>query len=357
MPFYTRRAERVRKSAIKFGEWLSGKDLQIEDAGEIPPDVLAELWERGYYTYLVPVEYGGEGGNLFELSLILEALSPKSSSVSLSILIQALCIILLGLENNESKKKKRFLEMVNERRLLAFAISDAYDQDFESYADEVEGGYQISGRKAYVNQAMEADWLLVLLKFKKKLGILLTKKGTEGIIFIKEISRKTARGLSFGEVLFNNARASAENLIGKPGEGEILAEKALCRSAVLVCAMALGLIEEGMKILKKGGFRLLVRASERESISRRMAVEVDAGRALCYQAGYCLDHNLPGGERMAIASKIFLTELCYSFYSKILELAGPDAIRVDFPLSRFFEYAIMLRALLGANSFLMENLT
>jgi len=354
IPFYTEKAERIRKQAREFGNWLEGRDPGIEEGKEIFAEVLAELWEKGYYGYLIPREFGGEGGNLFEQALILEELSSKSSSVSLSLLIQSLGIILLSQDQDSERRAKLLAQVVNERKLLAFALSEPGIESFETKAEEIEGGYRLSGRKVYVNQAQEADWILVLAEFREGLGVLLTKKGSSGILMTKEILRSTACGLSWGEVLFQEVQAGVQELIIRPEDGEKTTEQALSRIAVLVSAMALGLMEAGIESLGKDSFS---KSPGWERLSGEAWVEIEAGRAICYQAGYSCDKELPGAGRIALASKIFLTDLACRYFSRLLELAGPEGIRADLNLHRWFEFAVMLRALLGSNSSLAENLT
>ncbi len=357
IPFYTEKADRARKQAKEFGEWLEPRDRAIESNQEISAEVLAALWEKGYYSYLIPKEFGGQGGNLLELALILEELAPRSGSVSLSILIQALGIILLSQDREAGRKAGRLAQVVNERKLLAFALSEQGKESAETRAVESEGGYCLKGRKVYVNQGREADWILVLAKTKAGSGIWLTRKGDAGILIAKELLRPTAAGLSWVEVLFNEVRTDAENLVVEPEAGQKITELALARAGVLVAAMALGLIEAGMNSLGKDGLRFFIQTPGWERLWGEARVEAEAGRALCYQAGFSLDKEFPGAERMAVAGKIFLTELAPKLFSRLLELSGPEGIRSDLKLHRWFEFSIMLRALLGSNAFLMENLT
>ncbi len=353
IPFYTEKADQVRKQAREFGEWLGPRDRVLEESKEIPGEILAELWERGYYGYLIPRELGGAGGSLFELALILEELSSRSSSVSLSLLIQALGVSLLSQEPEEEKRKRLLARVVNERKLLAFALSEPGSESFETRAEVSGTGYKLSGRKVYVNQAREADWVLVLAKFEQGLGLVLTAKGSAGIIVSREFTRHSACGLSWGEVLIQEAEVDPESLIGKPGDGERITERSLSAAAVLVAASALGLLEAVMKMEWDGH---LAKPWSRERLQQEAQPELEAGRALCFQSGYGLDKHLPGSERAALAAKVFCTELACKWFSRFTDLAGAPGISADGNLKPWSEFAVLLRTLLGSNAFLRESL-
>jgi|GEM_PF-2006024 len=356
-PFFTEKTERTKKQAQELGQWLKPKDPLIEENQEISPEVLARLWEEGYYGYLVPKELGGKGGGILELTLILEELAPISSSVSLSILIEALAILAISQDSLPERTAQRLARVVNQRRLLAFAISEPMEREFSTRVEESEDGYKIYGQKVYVNQAREADWVIVLAETRLGASLFLVEKGTAGMMVRDNFQRSSAQGLSWAKIMFEGVKIGSEQMLGETGEAEKICERALSKTATLVSGMALGLIKAG---LGKGnsvpGRAMLKDALGIERFFAEIKLGLTAGEALCYQSGFALDRGFAQAEFQALASKIFNTELAYRFLSRLSELAGSQGVDYMIEWKRWLELAGLLRSLLGSNSFLLENL-
>jgi alkylation response protein AidB-like acyl-CoA dehydrogenase len=356
IPFYTEKAEKARVKARELGEWLKSRPVESSARHGLSEDILAALWERGYYGYLVPEEQGGSGGGLYEACLILEEFSPVSSSVSLSLLVQYLGVLLFLQDTDPERRCHRLGRLINERRVLAFALSEPFFGKSETHAERSEDGFKLSGRKVYVNQAEEADWILVMAESGSGPGIFLVEKGTAGMMVSRNFPRAAARELSWTEIRFEQVKVPADSLVGELGAGEELCETALSRTGVLVAASALGLIEAEMQALEQNPGRVPSgRIWGLEKLCATAGVELEAGRALCFQAAYGLDKNLAGCLRLSLASKIFNTELARRFLYALAEMAGSEGVALDQELKQRLEFACLLGSLLGSNSFLLEN--
>jgi len=355
-PFYTERSERERVKAREFGSWLKSRESEINDRREIPEDVLGQLWEKGYYGYLIPSDRGGTGGSLFDLCLVLEELSPASSSVSLSLLVQSLGIMLLNQDRDLARRDGRLSRVINERKLLAFALSEPcrgrQGSGHETRAEKSGGGYKLSGRKVYVNQGREADFTLVMAESDRGPAIFLIAKGGAGVMVSKDFPRASARGLSWSELIINDALAEASGLVAEPGDGRRICESGLRRAGALVSAMALGLVES--VLAAPGGEPFSDAGFPRATAEAK--VELEAGRALCYQSAFGMDKNLSGAEALSIASKIFSTELALNFFSRACRSQGAPALSPGHQLKQKLEFAELLGTLLGSNRVLLENL-
>jgi len=356
-PFYTERADRAKTSARSLGLELEKRAPAINDRREILPEILAQLWELGYYGYLIPKDLGGAGGSVFELVLMLEEIAPRCSSVAISLLIESLAISVLSQDISAERRSKRLARIINERKLLAFALSEPSTRKFETRAEFGDGVYKLTGRKVYVNQAREADWVLVVADSEQGLGVFLVEKGSAGMMTGRDFPRLSARGLSWSEVILEGVKVSPENIIGEPGQGEIYCERALSRTAPLVAAMALGLMDAGLAdIAEEEGPARLGGLTGVDQARTGALIELEAGRALCYQTAYGIDKGLEGSECLALAGKIFATEAAFRFLARLSAMAGPAGVAAQGALKEWLELAALLRSLLGANSVLLEGL-
>jgi alkylation response protein AidB-like acyl-CoA dehydrogenase len=290
------------------------------------------------------------------MALIMEELSPADSSVALSVLIQCLGTLLVHEDQSTERRTKRLSRIINERRLLAFALSEARSQKFETKAEKTPSGYKVMGRKVFVNQAREADWVLVVAESNQGLGIFCVEKGAAGMMADKDFPRAAARGLSWAEIIFDEVAVGHDSLVGEPGAGESICEAGLSKTSPLVAAMSIGLVRTQMASLRKD--RVVPALEKISGLGRMLAetgVELEAGRALCHECSYGLDKGLPIAGRVALASKIFASEMAYKFFSRLSEMAGAEGVVLDQEIKERLEFAGLMRTLLGSNTFLLES--
>ncbi len=332
---------------------LAGILDEFSASRELAPKLIEPLWEEGFYCLLVPKEFGGEGAGLLELALVLEEFSAHCFVLALSILIQALGILLLQKDTDAERKSKRLKRIVDERRLLAFALSEDWQESKTTCAEKTEQGYVINGRKVYVNQAREADWIIVLCEVEGGLSLFLLEKGRSGLFLGKDFQRSSAYELSWSEVILQNVEAKDEDLIGEDAGAEELCELALAQAGAGASAMAIGILNEALREIKSGFQREKFGMMEYELAE--LSIGLESARALTYQSAYGIDKNFIGYEKKAIASKIFSSELAVKYLLRFTELAGAGGADLNDKLTRLFNQSLIVRSLLGANSFLLEN--
>ena len=353
MPFITERARKLQEQASFVGKKLAEYKKASAQTKELSPKLLEILWEEGFYSGLIPRQLGGREWGLLEMALVLEELAPVYFSYALSLLVQSLGIILLRSDSEQARGQARLEKVVNERKLLAFALSEDSQPGLETRAEVDEAGWRIVGQKVYVNQAREADWIITLAKTEQGLSLFLLEKGRAGLILGKDFSRSSAQELSWCEVIFNQVPALEDDLIGMPGDGEEICESALAQSGVLVSAMALGILKRALLECEKKELTYQILGWER--VQAKIKLNLESAQAFCYSSAYGLDKGLSGYEKKSLACKIFTTELVVRALLELSEADGLGAIDQDKVFSELFHSALLLRSLLGANSFLLEN--
>ena len=355
-------AEQIRR------EVLTPQAALVDAEARVPVETLARLWEQGFLSLLVPREFDGQGASLLEATLLVEELARGCVSTALLVVIQALGTLPILLAAGPGQKETWLKEIVHGRKLLAFALSEPEGEDLrESRADREADSYRLTGRKALISNASEADWLVVFAAtdsgagLKAGLSAFLLERGAAGLHLARTEPRLGLRGLPPADLVFDACTVGADRLLGIPGQGYSLAENSLQAGGVLLAGLAVGVMQSAVDRLREEGILARVAAGEGKShpsehLAAEIALTLEAGRALAYRAAGAWDlsaaeSGAAGGEfkRLGSHAKVFATEAAVRVLQAALELKGPAGLLSDHPLSRLLRDAQCLPVLLRPN--------
>lgn len=355
-------AEQLRR------ELLSPQAGRVDAEARIPVETLAQLWDQGFLSLFVPREYDGQGASLLEGALVVEELARGCPSTALLVVIQCLGTLPLVLAAVTEQKQKWLPELVHQRKLMAFALSEPEgDETQETRAVRQDGQFIISGRKSLITNAAEADRLIVFAAtdpqagLKAGLSAFLLERGAPGVLVARAEPRLGLRGLPAADLVLDACSLGPEQLLGTVGQGYALADAALQPAGVLVAALALGLMQSAVEVLRQNPSLARLGAAEQKShpaeyLLSEIAMTLEAGRALTYQAagewaaGWTPPLD-PAGVPKPIAAhaKCFVTDSAIRVLQWAIELSGPSAILRDHPFSRLLRDAQCLPVLIRPN--------
>ena len=293
----------VQKAAREFaqGEFDPDLALELDQSGTFPDKIWKKAAQLGFIGIHYPEDLGGQGLGLFENLLVLEAFCRVDSGIG-----SALSTVDLGseviLKFGSHEQKKNFLLPLarGEKRLtIAFAESDD-ENDFSSLStlSEKRGQeYSLRGEKRFVLNAPLADSFITLCKEPREGWVtLIVEREREGIE-VHPIEKMGLKMISFGDLLFKEARVPLANRIGREGEG--MAHVHHCQQVMGLrgAAQALGTAQ--------GAFdRATQHAKQREQFGRTlsqfqairhkladMAVDIEVARWLTYKSAIEYDRG------------------------------------------------------------------
>jgi alkylation response protein AidB-like acyl-CoA dehydrogenase len=293
----------VQKAAREFaqGEFDPDLALELDQSGTFPDKIWKKAAQLGFIGIHYPEDLGGQGLGLFENLLVLEAFCRVDSGIGC-----ALSTVDLGseilLEFGSQDQKKNFLLPLarGEKRLtIAFAESDD-ENDFSSLStlsEKREQEYSLRGEKRFVLNASLADSFITLCKEPREgWVILIVEREREGIE-VHPIEKMGLKMISFGDLLFKEARVPFGNRIGREGEGMAHVHHFQQVMGLRGAAQALGTAQ--------GAFdRATQHAKQREQFGRKlsqfqairhkladMAVDIEVARWLTYKSAIEYDRG------------------------------------------------------------------
>ena len=301
----------------------------------------AELWKEisvlGWPGLLVPAEYGGSGGGIVDVILLVEEMgracfpSPyvPSAVVATSLLVAA---------GSPARRERLLPAMARGDRLCVLALTEE-SASIEPQAVRLEGGPggRLSGRKLFVSDAHAADDLIVVTRAAGGVNLLLLDTRRPGVTVLP---MEALAGDRPCEVGFADVEVRAEDLLGEAGRGRELLEGALqagalARSAEMVgCAQrVLDLCVDHAKGRKQFGRPLGSFQAVQHALADLLR-DVETARSLLHSAAWRMQERLPSATDVAMA-KAYAGRTSQAVARKAHQLLGAISFCEEHPLHLF----------------------
>ena len=341
-------------SVLQFAEREVGPYVrEMDQAGELRPEVVSQLFEFGLMGIEVPGEFGGQGGNFFEAVLAVQALSRVDASVSVVVDVQNTLVINALLRWASPEQKRKFLPRVCRDTVCSYALSEAGSGSdafaMKSVARSAQRGFVLNGRKLWITNANEADLFMVFANARPEAGYhgitaFLVEKGFKGFKVGKKEDKLGIRASSTCELLFDNCFVPQEHVLGEVGEGYRIAIETLNEGRIAIGAQMLGVAE--------GAFgHALTYLRERKQFGKRLAdfqgiqfqvadlaAQIEAARLLVWNAARLKDAGADFLQSAAIA-KYYTSELAVRVTAQCVDFFGGVGYTEDYPVAKFYRDA------------------
>jgi hypothetical protein len=329
--------------------------------GALPDDLFSKLGELGFLGMLVPAEHGGLELDLLTYLLVLEELARADAAVALSVAIHNGPVAGLLLAHGSDEQKATLLpRLASGAALGAFALSEpgagSDPGSLEARAEAVDGGWVLSGRKAWVTNGARAGVVLVFARTEPDgVGCFVVEPGADGYAVT---DRTTTMGLRASETVsieLDDVRVSDDAVVGDATRGLGYALEAISLGRAGVAAQALGV---GQSALAHAARYAVEREQFGEPIARYgaiqakladMAARLAAARALTVEVfgrlqavrggrddtGHGADHLIA---RVA-AAKLVATEAAMFAADQAVQIFGGYGYMRDYPVEKLMRDA------------------
>ncbi|MBL8222417.1 MAG: acyl-CoA dehydrogenase family protein [Bryobacterales bacterium] len=349
---FTEEQQHLRRSVRDFAEReIAPYVMEWDEAQTFPTEVIRKCGELGYMGSIFPEEYGGAGLTYIDYSIIVEELARVDPSVGLIVAAHTtLCSNHIYLAGNEAQKQKYLPKLATGEWIGCWSLtepeagSDAAGTRSVAVRDGAD--WIVNGGKTFTTNAHDADvcvGMAVTDRAASQHGIsaFLFEKGTPGFRLGKKENKMGFRASSTGEVLFENCRLPASQLLGKEGEGFVDSLRTLDGGRISIAALSIGTAQgaydAALKYSKQrkqfGRF-----ISEFQAIQHKladMATSLEASRLLTYKAATRKDAGLRVTTESAMA-KLFASEAAVSICNEALQIHGGYGFIKDYPVEKFY---------------------
>ncbi len=324
-----------------------------------------KVGELGLTGIVFPEEYGGAGADYISYAIAVEELSRvcASTGVTLSahLSLGANPIHLFG---TDEQKKKFLTPLADGSKMGGFALTEtaAGSDAGGTKTTAVHDGdsWVLNGTKIFCTNGGEAETYIVFARTDKEakkhhgISAFIVEKDTPGFSFGKKEKKLGIRSSPTSELIFDNCRIPAANLLGEEGSGFKVAMKTLDGGRIGIAAQALGIAQGAYE-------EALNYAGERKQFEQPiasfqaiqfkladMATEIEAARLLVYQAAYRASAGLPYGKESAMA-KMYASDVAMKVTTEAVQIFGGYGFTRDFPVERMMRDAKITQIYEGTN--------
>ncbi|MFN3565158.1 MAG: acyl-CoA dehydrogenase family protein [Burkholderiaceae bacterium] len=316
-----------------------------------PQDTLHELAQLGAFGIAVPQEWGGAGMDYTALAIALEEIAAGDGGVSTIISVNncPVCAILMGYASAE--QKERFLKpLASGRALGAFCLTEPHVGSdaaaLKTSAVRDGGHYVLNGVKQFITSGKNADYAMVVAVTdrtagKRGMSMFVVPTDTPGYVVARLEDKMGQRSSDTAQIVFENCRVPAANLIGEEGDGYKIALSSLEGGRIGIAAQSIGMaraaFEAALKYAKeRTAFGKPI--FEHQAVNFRladMATQIEAARSLVLHAAALRDAGQPCLKEAAMA-KLFASEMAERVCSDAIQIHGGYGYVADFPVERIY---------------------
>lgn len=324
--------------------------MERDQSKEFPHEIVKQLGELGMLGIYHEEQYGGAGFDTLSFCLALEEIARWDASLALTVASHtSLGTGHIAIAGNHEQKLKYMPSLCSGEKLGAWCLtepgsgSDASGMKTTAVKDG--DHYILNGSKIFITQGSVGDVYVVLAKTDPD-------KGTKGIsAFIVEgewdgvkpgsgMHKLGMNSSDTTEVVFENVKVPAENLLGDEGMGFIDTMKVLDGGRVGIAALSVG--------IARGAFEESLKYSqERKQFGKAigdnqyiegklvdMATEIEAARLLVWRAAWLKDSGKPYTTEASMA-KLFSSELSVRASLEAVQIHGGYGYTKEYHVERF----------------------
>jgi len=345
----------MREMVRNFAEQEVAPGLEERDENEeFPVDLWKKCAELGLTGITFPEEYGGVGADYLSYGITIEELSRIDAALGVTISAHSsLCGNPLYLFGTDEQKAKYLTPLATGEKIGAFGLTEPLagtDASGTRTTAVREGDeYVINGTKIFITNGYYADTYIITAQMDKEKGnkgiaAFILEKDTPGFTFGKKEKKMGIRSSATYELVFENVRIPAANLLGEEGQGFKIAMITLDYGRIGIAAQALGIAQ--------GAYETAIKYSkERSQFGKTlaefqitqfkladMALQIEAARLLVYQVCQFATENKPVSKHSAMA-KLFAAETCNKVATQAVQLLGGYGYSREYPAERFMRDA------------------
>ena len=344
---------------------LYGLSERMDNEEWWPDDAFPKIGENGLFGITVPEEYGGAGLDLMAAGLVLQGMARWNHAMALAwVAHDNLCANNIYRNGNEAQRRKYLPDLCAGRTTGALGLtepgagSDALGS-MRTTARRDGDHYVLNGSKIFITNGPVADVLLVYAKTDRDKGAhgisaFIVEKEMEGFKVAQKLKKMGYRGSQTGELLFEDCRVPAENLVGGENQGVAVVMSGLDLERAMISPLCLGIAERALELSIDyartrrqfgkpiGSFQMV------QSMLADMYVQVETMRSFTYRVlAAAAPLEIGGGGRgdihkLTAASVMYAAEATHKVLDMAVQVHGGAGYIWESEINRLFRSTKLL---------------
>jgi alkylation response protein AidB-like acyl-CoA dehydrogenase len=344
---------------------IAPRAAEIDEADEYPEDVDEALVEAGFAGVSSPEEYGGAGGGAVELCILVEEISRVCAGVSLIPAVNKLGAIPVLLGGTDDQKKKVCTGITNGDHRMSYCLTEPGSGSdaaaMRSRATKDGDGWVLNGSKRFITGAGSSDLYTYFAvtdpdgQKGRNITCFLVSSDMEGFELGRKEDKMGIRGSPTREVILNDVRVPAENVVGEVNQGFRLAMRTLDFSRPTVAAQALGIAQGAFDFAvgyckERQQFGSPIAAFQgMQFMFADMAMKIETARMAVYKAATAVDRGAGDVSYWAAIAKCWASDVAMSVTTDCVQALGGYGYVREYPVERFMRDAKITQIYEGTN--------
>ena len=337
-------------------ERIAPRAAEIDSSGEFPWDVVELFRENDVFALLQDERFGGTGTGTLLALVAIEEVAKVCATSALILAVQELGSLGLKLAGTDEQQQRWLPRLASGELLAAYALTESgsgSDSAAMRTTARLDGGeYVLNGSKRFITNAGVAGLYTVFAKTDPDAGhagisAFVVESDAPGFEVARIEPKMGIKGSTTGELVFEDCRIPAGNLLGAEGEGFRIAMRILDRSRPGVAAQALGIAQGATDYA-------LEYAKTRETMGKPIAAhqliqakladmetECEAARGLLYRFGQMVDDGVDGPEltKISAMAKLKCGDVAMAVTTDAVQILGGYGYIKEYPVERYMRDA------------------
>jgi alkylation response protein AidB-like acyl-CoA dehydrogenase len=344
--------ELLRRSVREFAETEIRPHVREWDQDQhFPIELVKKMAALGLLGIQFPERYGGAAMSAIEYCICIEELARVDPAVSLSVAAHnGLCSSHIFLFGAEAQKQKFLVPLARGEKIGAWGLTESTSGSdaagMRTTATRAGECWVLNGSKTFTTHGSVGDVMVVMAVTDRAAGTkgisaFVVEKGTPGMASGKKEDKLGMRASDTSEVLFDNCRIPADQLVGDEGQGFVNTMQVLDAGRIGIAALAVGLAQ--------GAYEAALSYSrERKAFGKPIAsfqaiqwkladaaTRIEAARLLTYRAAFMKER----GQRTTLAAamaKLYASEMAVKVADDCVQIHGGYGFVKDYPAEKYF---------------------
>jgi butyryl-CoA dehydrogenase len=347
---------------------LAPVSAEHEESEEFAWEVMEACAQADLFRVSIPEAYGGmvpagEVG-IFNQCLVVEELSRVDASIAVSYAASGLGFFPIIFFGSEEQKQKYLPALADGKRLAAFGLTEANAGSdaggIQTRATRDGDHYVLNGTKQWITNGGEAEVYTVIAMTDPARGsrgatAFIVEKDTPGFSFGKKEKKMGIRASATRELVFDNCRVPAANILGREGTGFIVAIKTLDRTRPGIGAQAVGIAQGALDdavtyARKRVQFgKPIITQQVVQHMLADMAIQTEAARALVYATARTIDSGVPDFSKESAMVKAFASDVAMKVTTDAVQVFGGYGYMREYPVEKRMRDAKITQIYEGTN--------
>jgi isovaleryl-CoA dehydrogenase len=335
--------------------------------GQLNRELFRQCGALGLLGITVPTEYGGAGMDAVGAVIAHHEMSKSDSGFTLAYLAHAMLFVNNFFHTSSDEQRQRYLgRVISGEWVGAMGMTEPSGGTdvigMHSVAHRQQGGYVITGRKALITNAPDADIFLVYAKLDGRITSFVVERGFDGLSTGAPTHKMGMRASTMGEIVLDGCFVPSANLLGGEGQGIVHMMRNLELERITLAAMSLGIADRCLDIMvtyaqQRTAFgRPITEFGQVQRYIGESYAKTEAARALIYNVARSVRHdrkNRLGSD----AAKLFAAPVGKEVADHAMQVLGGWGYCDEFKVERFLRDAKLLEIGGGTLESHQKNLT